>query len=438
MPNIIKVIDSPMGTGKTSWAIDRINSVKSGQSILYITPFLSEVDRVIQACPTKEFIQPDARSGRGKKMNHLIELVAQGKNIVSTHALLQNINEELITALQVNDYILILDEVFQVVEPLNLYPEKPNMSEDEREKLTRHDVQWLMTQKYIGVDKTDFKVFWINEKAVGYKYIQLKQLIDMGLVYMINNAFMLWAFPIQIFGEGIFKEIYILTYMFEAQYQHYYFRYFGTEFDKYHVIKEDGKYKLVKTKDDSHEKEWKEQAKKLIHVVENEKLNRIGDMYRDGRFVRQYSALSYSWYDKNQELIPNVRNALDSFLRTFVKSSADKRLWTVFKEYRKRIKSKGATDKTFLNISARATNDYRERDVLAYMVNRYANTYYQDFFEQKGIKINQEEYAVSDLVQWVWRSAIRDGKPITLFLPSYRMRKLLGKFLNNERINLDE
>jgi len=36
------------------------------------------------------------------------------------------------------------------------------------------------------------------------------------------------------------------------------------------------------------------------------------------------------------------------------------------------------------------------------------------------------------MLQWIFRSSIRDNKPINIYIPSSRMRNLLVKWLNNE------
>lgn len=41
-------------------------------------------------------------------------------------------------------------------------------------------------------------------------------------------------------------------------------------------------------------------------------------------------------------------------------------------------------------------------------------------------------WALSEMLQWIWRSAIRNGQKITVYIPSKRMRKLLLQWLNNE------
>jgi len=39
-------------------------------------------------------------------------------------------------------------------------------------------------------------------------------------------------------------------------------------------------------------------------------------------------------------------------------------------------------------------------------------------------------YALTELIQWVWRSRIRKGEPITVYLPSMRMRRLFEEWLH--------
>jgi hypothetical protein len=58
------------------------------------------------------------------------------------------------------------------------------------------------------------------------------------------------------------------------------------------------------------------------------------------------------------------------------------------------------------------------------------------FIESRGVAVNQDQYALSALVQWIFRSAIRDGKPITLYIPSERMRGLLMDWLNPKPVEL--
>ncbi|CAG9612806.1 hypothetical protein BACCIP111899_01984 [Bacillus rhizoplanae] len=54
------------------------------------------------------------------------------------------------------------------------------------------------------------------------------------------------------------------------------------------------------------------------------------------------------------------------------------------------------------------------------------------FFHSHDIKVNEDLFALSELLQWLFRSAIRNDEPIDVYIPSERMRTLLEMYLNNE------
>lgn len=436
MDGHIKVIDSPTGSGKTSWAIDYINNSPEDDKFLVITPLLSEVNRFKVSCPAKQFEDP--KRGDEGKFNQLINLVAEGKNICSTHALLQRTNDELITLLRSNNYTLILDESFQVVSNFNLYKSSETRNEEEQHELTMKDIDWLLKDEYIYVDNK-YLVHWKdNNRTVGNKYNLLYSMIQRDLLYMVRGKCFMWTFPYELFTPGIFKEVHILTYLFRSQFQHYYFEYFNLPYETYHVERINNQYQIVLTVNNNHELEFKARAKKLITIIEHEKLNKIGSAERTLSGKKKYTSLSMNWYKKNPLVLKKLNSNLNNFFRRVTESQPEKRLWTTFKDFKGKLRNSFATEKTFLSFTAKATNDYKDRDVLAFMINRYPSRFYVDFFSQRGIRVNDDLYALSDLIQWVWRSAVRDNKPITLYLPSERMRNIFFKFLNNEEIQSEE
>ena len=101
----ICVVDSYPGSGKTSYAIQKINQLSDDVKVIYITPYLGEVQRIIDSCPDRNFVQPDAKIGTGSKMRHLIDLVNDGTNIVSTHALFTNTDDADMDAIRGGDDI---------------------------------------------------------------------------------------------------------------------------------------------------------------------------------------------------------------------------------------------------------------------------------------------------------------------------------------------
>ena len=72
----------------------------------------------------------------------------------------------------------------------------------------------------------------------------------------------------------------------------------------------------------------------------------------------------------------------------------------------------------------------------------YFNPMLRAFFEDynKGIdndsynyaKPNDDLFAISCMIQWIFRSRIRDGLPIEIYIPNKRMRELLIAWLDNK------
>ena len=80
---MIRVVDSIMGSGKTTWAIRFMNQ-NPQRRFIFITPFLSEAVRIQEKCTELHFKQPDDRF---TKQAGFRELLAAGKNIAMTHEL---------------------------------------------------------------------------------------------------------------------------------------------------------------------------------------------------------------------------------------------------------------------------------------------------------------------------------------------------------------
>ena len=393
----VNVIDAIMGTGKTSAAINFINKSNDETKFLYITPYLSEVKRIIDSCPNKRFKQPQSY---GTKLNGIKYLFEKGSNIVSTHALFSSFDEEIIDIAYTNNYILIMDEVADVIEPLEI-------SKDDlatiREKYTRlvdgHLLEW-----YAKDYKGEFE-----------KY---KKLCDLKCLAVYEDIVILWLFPITTFRA--FREIYILTYMFEAQTQKYYYDFYNVDY-KYLNIVGDGvdTYNFTEEKVDYNIPDYS----KLIHICDNDKLNQIGDLD---------TALSKGWYErnKNNKLIKQLKNSTSNFFKNYTKTKSDENLWTCFKDYKGLIAGKGYS-KAFLSSNIRATNEYRNRIAVAYLINKYFNPYVKNFFIKNGVSVDDKSFAISEMLQFIWRSAIRDNKEIWLYIPSSRMRMLLEQWMNN-------
>lgn len=378
---MITVLDAPCGSGKSTWAISYINSHPE-VSFIVITPFLKEVERFKRECAETNFREPKKEQ---TKLEGFHRLLSKGANIVSTHSLFSNSTEETRELIAANDYVLILDEVMSVVTELMLKP---------------LDLQLILECNYAHVDATDHLV-WDKEDYIG-KFMDIKEYAQRGSVVVVNNTALLWEFPADIFSN--FKETYVLTYMFMCQIQRYYYDLHEIPYELKGIT---GEYSDVPL-DGS-----------LVDIYDG-KLNSVGD---------KESALSKSWYQKSPKAVRELlRNNAYNYLHNMLMVTTCNSMWTTFKSFKKLMKLNGYS-RGFVPCNARSTNDHIHRNSVAYLVNIYMNPMIVSYFSDRGIEVDQEAYATSEVIQWLYRSCIRMHKRVYLYIPSSRMRRLLKQKL---------
>ena len=398
MPKKINVLDAICGEGKSTALINYINDKNnSNKKFLYITPFLTEIERIKENCPNRKFKSPESR---GAKIYDIKYLLSKGYNIVASHSLFRRFDEETIDLATLNDYILIMDEVADVAQIVDI---------------SKYDLDTLL-EKYVEIREKG-RLEWVAKEYEG-EFEYYKKQCELNSLYIYSNSekirpILIWLFPISVFKA--FKEIFILTYLFDSQIQKYYYDYYGIEYEKWYIKD----YKLTKEYQEYNLNKFK----KLINICENEKLNSIGD---------SYNSLSSGWYQRNSENISMkiLKNNCENYFKNIIKTSSDLNMWTTFKEYKNSIKGKGYT-KGFVSLSIRATNIYINKTSVAYLSNRYLNPIIKNFFIFYGIKIDEDGFALSELLQFLFRSRIRKGESINLYIPSFRMRNILKNWLNS-------
>ena len=177
-------------------------------------------------------------------------------------------------------------------------------------------------------------------------------------------------------------------------------------------------YELIGGKSSYSGKKYKD----LVEIYEGN-LNHIGN---------SETALSSTWFNKKENFKSKkilVNNA-SNYFNHMVNAVVEEVLWTIPNEQFTNGLSVKSYKKAFLVMTARATNNYADRTVCAYMVNRFENPVLYNYFTRKGLSVSNELFALSELIQWLFRSAIRRNKPIKLYIPSKRMRSLLTSWLN--------
>jgi hypothetical protein len=406
----VTVIDSIMGSGKTSWAKEYMNRHHKSKRFIYVSPYLDEIhNNILVDCPF--LVEPDSKLGKGTKLKHFKELLANGESIVTTHALFSLFDYEVMELLRDAGYILILDEVANVIEKV--------------EKVTKQDIELLLNANKIEVK--DRKVIWLDDCYNGVfdgRYANIKYHAQQGNIYLHRDIMLFWTFPASVFD--LFNETFILTYLFDGQIQRYYYDLFKINYTYKSVEQMGTGYCLV---DYNPRAEGRSTYKSLINIYEG-KLNI--NYVTDGKV--KGNELSSTWLKcASDEVIERLKKNLYTYFRKYGKSNDN--LWTTKKSMKYRLQGKGYT-KGFIPWTTRATNDYQDTHNLAFVYNLYMKPFEKQFFEDAGVKVNEDLLALSDLLQWLWRSAIRkpDAEPINIYIPSLRMRTLLYQWLNNEEI----
>ena len=403
----IRVIDEIMGSGKTTRAIKRMKDyLESGAKFIYVTPYLKETERIQEALGSNKVFTPDNNHydvnqelmgneddfyldtsfTHLNKRGHFLKMVSEGKNIATTHSLF--------TSLDVNDYkvfkdyILILDEVIDPIKIVNF---------------GKQDILIMNESNLISVDN-DSKVTFLKDDYKDKAFREVKEMCRNSDVHFLDGYFFVWVFPVEIFTS--FKETQILTYMFEGSFLSAYFKLYRI---KYNIEKLD-------------DLEKRKEIKELLNIYEG-KANDIGN---------HKSALSVSWYNiRSNAQFKSLSKATSNIFTRVFNSKSKNNGYTTFKKYEPKIKG-GGYSKGFVVLNSRATNEYASIHSMAYLVNRFHAPQSVNFFKYRGVVLNQELWALSEMIQWVWRGAIRNNEPMNLYIPSKRMRVLFIDWLNSE------
>lgn len=395
----VTVVDARMGRGKSSAAIRYMNQHKGTKRFLYVTPYLDEVGRICECC---NFDQPD--SDCMTKSAELKRQLRIGHNIAATHALFFLMDDEALDLVREKHYSLIIDESIQVIERLNV---------------TSNDFQLIVNQ--LATEQDDGRLEWRDKDYAG-RFHDYKEMADTGSLFRLDSAIFEILNPALLLA---FDEVFMMTYLFDGQYQKGYLDFFGFHYNIIGIELDEAGFRFSDRPDAPPPMDYSQ----LIRIVDDPKLNMIGD---------SHYALSKAWYDRRGYDHPDIRklrNGLKKYFQSIPGGSSDTRLWTCFKSSANKLVDArtGRFRRSFLQSSARATNQYRDRTDIAYMINRFMDPNIMKFFRMRDVSINAEHFALSEMLQWIWRSAIRDDKPINLYIPSSDMRELLMSWIEHEK-----
>ena len=404
MNKVIKIEDYPCGSGKTTRMIENF---KEDQKYLVILPMLTEVTRVIESSKDIEFVQPHANDNeQGTKTSSLEAQLLLGSNIATTHEMYERL-VPMVKAGLLDDYDIVIDEVPNVVKSVTsksrtsiqeFYVDAGYMNVDVGTGLVRPTHKWRQNQEQVS-DTLSPKI--------------LKQ-AESGCLYLQDGEMFIWALPQCILTAG--TSVTVLTYKAEGSVLLAYLRKFGLPFEV--------------SNDNQLEEGFRAKAAKLITIADIGALSKTNFSYTGQ--VKGMSSPSYSTKVarslknlKERKLVDvDINNVLITCKKdAWLKASNDNRPKPGVFARNSRLK-----DANWIANTTRGTNDFIHCSHLIYLYDQNIHPVIARWLGDSSRAFN-DAYALTELIQWVWRSRVRKEEPITLYLPSPRMRRLFEEWL---------
>lgn len=402
--------------------LDRTRQLEKDLSkrFLIVTPYLKEIERLNKAIPRLCFKSPkgddlnaSTKAKKKSKPRELLKLIESDHNILITHSLFGMVPASTLMLLATKGYEVIIDEAFECVRQYGTG----------NGEWSGYDLSTLLRHKVV-TESDDGYLEWKDDGRVDRKGVlnQLKQDCDNRRIRVMpitlaetnkQTDMFFWEFPIA--QLKAFKSITVLTYMFDASVMHAYFRCYGIDWQHLSLTSDR---RLVSWNHDN-EAAQAQSVAKYLYVLTGGKLNDTGE---------ELNSYSSSWLKRRTPAqLAEIERAARNVLQNIFGARGSTTMWSCVIAHLPNLTPRGFKG-AFVACNVRATNDYKDKVHLAYLRNIYSQPPVVQYFKARGVKFNQDRYALSELLQWIFRSAIREKKDVKLYLPSKRMRKLLHEW----------
>lgn len=405
----LKILDMPMGTGKTTGIIQYMNS-NQDKHFLFVTPYITERERIQSQCPDLEFHIPANERSRLSECHRFIKA---GKNIATTHALFSRFNTETMELLSDKHYTLIIDEEpdcifgiysissddFQMLQKRNCFEVVP----DTNQLIVNTDTPYqgqIDTFKDLCEQSDGHTFYLVDDLENDNKHI--------GIISVMNP---------DIFNY--FDEIFVLTYLFKDSNYDCYCRFWHIPYACYYI--EDNMLRSGQFDD----ARFRAECRSLMEIYKGN----LNFRPRSSENLHPMTLSKRFYQETSQGKIKRIQKHATNYIRNKCQGKQKEVMWSVYKDYREKLEGGGCYSRSFVPCNCRATNKYRNKSVLAYLLNLYPHPYLKRWLNKNEIEVNDKHFPLTMLLQWVFRSRIRDGEPIKLYLPSARMRDILQEYL---------
>ena len=425
MANKVEILDSIMGSNKTNRVLDWIDS-NPNERYLYISPLLSEVDNTSRLATNLKHVSFEfpTTEDSDTKSDDLLAKLEIGANISCTHSLHLGMSEKHLDLIEKYGYIVIIDEEVGVIDAFKKY--------------STDDLAYLSANGDIEISDEDGMISWVGaELGKKAKYKQFYNLCKAKAVYATkrSDTMLVTQMPVELFTRA--KRVIIMTYMFK-----------GNVLDNFLKLK---KVDVIPFTDVSPTIIDKHRIRNLIDL---KPLDR--KLLKLGMSVYAYSKMDKKGFDLISNYIRSTglsvgakaKDTMYTFPKDVspVEMKSGKRVAPRgFLTYKTDMvdedgnilldtKGKPKTQDNFcwLHSGCRATNKYSYKWYLAHCYDRHPNLSVETYLYEYGSPIDKNVFALSEMLQWIWRSRIRNGEPIVLAIPNMRMHNLFLDWLNED------
>jgi len=472
----IRIVDIPCGYGKSSRIVSNFDK---REKYVAVVPYLSEVDRFIaEARQNSDFFLTQPQTRDGSKSDHAEKLIRSGKSVVCTHSLFYRLGTlatqpmEQATAVDFSadgkptvttqhllaDYNFIIDEV---VEPFSLEPTVRIADFDE---------------DYIGLGLAEVKPngmvhptpLWDARYQQGNRTFRrdLYEKAKSGALFKMSDNLFVLTMPVELLTKP--KSVTFYTYMSEGSLLLKFMEKLRAEHPGLFTLE-------VERLPEAAEAAWRRDVASALTVKSVPSLAGQALNYRAQlkgiKTHRQCASVGHKlrrlqteelhgvnlnsvmltcardlWYRSNTAQKP-VAGRLASHTRLFGRPVRENSYSEEHETYEAAWSTTGAQ---FVPNTTRGTNKYSDCTHAIYLYDQHPNPQFLTFL---GMERSADEarrfvdaYALTELVQWLFRSAIRKGgvngtslpyRPrsnVCVYLPSGRMRNLLLNWLLSGRV----
>lgn len=437
-----KVLDAIMGTGKSTYISLHIKANPQSRYIV-VLPMLPELERYERKLKEINGLV-SLHNGNGKK-ERFDAALDHASTILITHALFEDfLDDRSFEQISQGKWHLIMDEVITAFETV---------------EATHVDILGMCQAGALQVREVKPGVELLQHNPMTFLYFKTarketvsrlhKAILKDSLVkdlyrFTCDNGCQYYSFSLQEKRLSAFEEVIILTYPFKSTHLDYWFQIKGIEVEHLTLTKKKETNSLSDFTLSTHTGEYSGKSfKNLIQLLEPPVIRgkqKYGNRHEHFSATQMEKLFNPKTRDKEiLKIRQEIQNSLRSLFRNGRSGMVDpkdfmftcgKNSMLAFRNSKCGLTKDFIGEDTFVPFNVTATNKYADRHHLAYLYNVFPFPSIQQAIRAYGIDYDEDRNALYVLIQWIWRSAIRKGEKIHLYIPSKRMRKILEDWLN--------